>query len=86
MLSASPTAIKGAVGNVRAGWVEAEEFVEDDLELVLSEGGLHVFVAVDVGEAGNMIEEGWRGPASDFLMNLKGCSAAFSTNVVVMAP
>ena len=28
LLDASPTATKGAVGKIRAGWVEAEEFVE----------------------------------------------------------
>ena len=31
LLDASPTATKGAVGKIRAGWVEAEEFVEYDL-------------------------------------------------------
>ena len=31
MLDASPAATKCAVGKVRAGWVEAEEFVEYDL-------------------------------------------------------
>ena len=31
LLDASPTTTKCAVGEVRAGWVEAEEFVEYDL-------------------------------------------------------
>jgi hypothetical protein len=31
LLDASPTTTKGAVGKIRAGWVEAEEFVEYDL-------------------------------------------------------
>ena len=31
LLDASPTTTKCAVGKVRAGWVEAEEFVEYDL-------------------------------------------------------
>ena len=35
VMDASPAATKCAVGEVRTGWVEAEEFVKDDLELVL---------------------------------------------------
>ena len=31
LLNASPAATKCAVGKVRAGWVEAEEFVEYNL-------------------------------------------------------
>ena len=31
LLDASSAVTKGAVGEVRAGWVEAEEFVEYDL-------------------------------------------------------
>ena len=31
LLDASPTTTKCAVGKVRAGWAEAEEFVEYDL-------------------------------------------------------
>ena len=31
LLDASPLATKCAVGKVRAGWVEAEEFIEYDL-------------------------------------------------------
>ena len=31
LLDASPTTTKCAVGKVRAGWVEAEEFVESGL-------------------------------------------------------
>ena len=76
LLDASPAAIKCAVGEVRAGWVEAEEFVEDDLELSVRECRLHVFDAVYVWQAGNMVEERWRGPTADFLMGLKGCSAS----------
>ena len=37
VIDASPAATKCAVGEVRTGWVEAEEFVEDNLELVLCE-------------------------------------------------
>ena len=33
LLDASPVATKCAVSKVRAGWVEAEEFVEDNLYL-----------------------------------------------------
>ena len=33
----SLAATKCAVGEVRTGWVEAEEFVEDDLELEIEE-------------------------------------------------
>ena len=76
LLDASPAATKCAVGEVRAGWVEAEEFVEYDLELFVRECRLHVFDAVYVWQAGNMVEERWRGPTADFLMDLKGCSAA----------
>ena len=65
------------VGEVRAGWVEAEEFVEDDLELSVRECRLHVFDAVVyVWQAGSMVEERRRGPTADFLVDLKGCLAA----------
>ena len=76
LLDASSAAPKCAVGEVRAGWVEAEEFVEDDLELSVRECRLHVFDAVYVWQAGNVVEERRRGPTADFLMDLKGCSAA----------
>ena len=76
LLNASPTATKCAVGKVRAGWVEAEEFVENDLELSVRKRRLHVFDAVYVWQAGNVVEERRRGPTADFLMDLKGCSAA----------
>ena len=76
LLDASSAATKCAVGEVRAGRVEAEEFVEDNLELSVRECRLHVFDAVYVWQAGNVVEERWRGPAADFLMDLKGCSAA----------
>ena len=38
----SPAATKCAVGEVRAGWIEAEEFSKDDLELVVGECWFHV--------------------------------------------
>ena len=44
-MDASPAASKGAVGEVRTGWVEAEEFVENDLELVLCERWFHILDA-----------------------------------------
>ena len=40
LLEAPSTAAKCSVGKVRAGWVEAEELVEGDLDLVFSESGL----------------------------------------------
>ena len=76
LLDASPAATKCAVGEVWTGWVEAEEFVEDDLELSVRKCRLHVFDAVYVWQTGNMVEERWRGPTVDFLIDLKGCSAA----------
>ena len=76
LLDASPTASKCAAGKVRAGWVEAEEFVEDDLELSFSKRRLHAFDAVDVWQAGNVVKERWRGPAADFLVDLEGGSVA----------
>ena len=76
LLDASPATTKCAVGKVRAGWVEAEEFVEDDLELSVSERRLHEFDAVYMWQAGDVVEERWRGPTADFLMDLKGCSAS----------
>ena len=47
----SPAAAECAVRKIRAGRVEAEELVEDDLELVFSEGGLHIFNVVDVHQS-----------------------------------
>ena len=44
--------------------------------MFVSERGLHVFDAVYVWQAGNVVKERWRGPAADFLMDLKGGSAA----------
>ena len=77
LLDASPAATKCAVGEVRAGWVEAaEEFVEDDLELSVSKRRLHEFDAVYMWQAGDVVEERWRGPTADFLMDLKGCPTA----------
>ena len=75
LLDASPAATKCAVGEVWAGWVKAEEFVEDDLELSVRECRLHVFDAVYVWQTGNMVEKRRRGPTADFLMNLEGGSA-----------
>ena len=90
LLNASPTATKCAVGKVRVGWVEAEEFVKDDLELSVGKRRLHEFDAVYVWQAGDVVKERWCGPTADFLMNLRGCSGrsfqAFSTKFVVMAP
>ena len=76
LLNASPAATKCSVGKIRAGWVEAEKFVEDDLKLVIGESGFHEFDAVDVWQAGDVIEKRWCGPAADFFMDLEGCSAA----------
>ena len=76
MLNASPAATKCSVGKIRSGWVEAEKFVEDNLKLVIGESGFHEFDAVDVWQAGDVIEERWCGPAADFLVDLEGCSAS----------
>ena len=48
---------EGAVSQVRTSWVEAEEFVEHDLELVLCERWFHIFDAVYVGQPGDVVEE-----------------------------
>ena len=53
----SPAAAKGTVSEVRTGWIKAEEFAEDDLDLVLGERWFHIFNAVDVGQARDMVEE-----------------------------
>ena len=76
MLNASPAATKCSVGKIRSGWVEAEKFVEDNMKLVIGESGFHEFDAVDVWQAGDVIEERWCGPAADFLVDLEGCSAS----------
>ena len=54
------------VGKIWAGWVEAEKFVEDNLELIIGESGFHEFDAVDVWQARDVVEERWCGPAADF--------------------
>ena len=56
-MEASPASAKCSVRKIWTGWVEAEEPVEDDLEWVLGEGGLHVFDVVDVGQSGDVVEE-----------------------------
>jgi hypothetical protein len=50
-----------SAGKIWAGWIEAEKPVEDDLELVFSEGRLHVFDAV-IGDS-NM----WMGGVQVFI-------------------
>ena len=57
LLNASPAATKCSVGKIRSGWVEAEMFVENNLKLVIGESGFHEFDAVDVWQAGDVIEE-----------------------------
>ena len=57
LIKAFPASAKCAVCKIRSGRVKAEEFVEDDLELVLSEGRFHVLNAVYVGQPGDMVEE-----------------------------
>ena len=56
-MEASSTTAESSVGEVRAGWVEAEELVEGDLELVFGESRLHEFDAVNVRQAGNVVKE-----------------------------
>jgi hypothetical protein len=65
-----------AVREIRAGWVEAEELVEYDSELVFIECRFHVLNAVNVGQPRDMVEEGWCKPGGDFLVDLKGCAPA----------
>jgi hypothetical protein len=55
LIQASPASAECAVHKIRSGWVEAEELVEDDLELVLIEGRLHEFDAVDVRQTRNVV-------------------------------
>ena len=76
VIDGSPAASKGAFGEVRTGWVESEEFVEDDLELVLCERWFHILDAVYVGQPRIMVEEGWCRPGDDFLVDLEGCPTA----------
>ena len=56
-MEASSTTAESSVGEVRAGWVEAEELVEGDPEVVFGESRLHEFDAVNVRQAGNVVEE-----------------------------
>ena len=56
-MNASPAATKCSVGKIWSGWVEAEKFVKDNLKLVIGESGFHEFDAVDVWQAGDVIEE-----------------------------
>ena len=76
VMEASPASAKSTVRQVRMGWVEAEEFVEDDLELVLCECWFHILDAVYVGQPRDVVEEGWCGPGDDFLVDLEGCPTA----------
>jgi hypothetical protein len=71
-LHTSPAASECSVGEVRAGWVEAEMFVEDDLELVIGEGGFHEFDAVDVGRGRRTMARA----SCSFFMDSEGCSAS----------
>jgi hypothetical protein len=57
LIKASPASDECTVREVRAGWVEAENLVEDDLKLVLIEGWFHVLDALDVGQPGDMVKE-----------------------------
>jgi hypothetical protein len=74
LIKASPVSAECTICKVRAGWVEAEDLVENDLELVLNEGWFYVLNAVDVGQPGDMVKEGWCRPGGDFLVNLEGCA------------
>ena len=56
-METSPASGESAVGQVRTSWVEAEEFVENDLELVLCERRFHIVDAVYVGQPGDVVEE-----------------------------
>ena len=57
LLEAPPAAAECSVDKVRAGWVEAEDLVEGDLEFVFSESRLHEFDAVDVRQARNVVKK-----------------------------
>ena len=56
-MKTSPASDKDAVGQVRTCWIEAEEFVEDDLELVLCKHWFHILDAIYVGQPGDVVEE-----------------------------
>ena len=76
VMEASPASGKSAIRQVRTGWIEAEEFSEEDLELVFGECWFHILNVVDVGQSGDVVKEGWCGPVGDFLVDLKGCMTA----------
>ena len=76
LMEASPAPAKGTVCQVRTGWVEADEFGDDDLELVFGECWFHILNAVYVGQPGDVVEEGWCGPVGDFRVDLEGCTTA----------
>ena len=48
----SPAAAKSTVSEVRTGWIKAEEFAEDDLELVLCECWFHILMLSMWGSRG----------------------------------
>ena len=75
-MKAFPASAECAVCEIRAGWIEAEDLVEDDLILVLIEGRFHVLNAIYVGQPRDMVEEGWCRPGVDFLVDLEGCATA----------
>ena len=50
LMEASPASAKSAVCQIRAGWIEAEELIDDDLDLVLGERWFHVLNDVYVGQ------------------------------------
>ena len=56
-METSPASGESAVSQVRASWVEAEDFMENDLELVFCECWFHILDAVYVGQPGDVIEE-----------------------------
>ena len=56
-MDASLVASKCAVGEVRTGWIEAEDFAENDLELVLCQRWFHILDAVYVGQPRDVVEE-----------------------------
>jgi hypothetical protein len=60
------------------GWVFRQQgnCALDYVELVLIEGWFHILDAVDVGQPGDMVKEGWCRPGVDFLVDLEGCAAA----------
>ena len=76
LMVASPASGESTVCQIRAGWVEAEEFGEDGLELVFGECWFHIRNAVYVGQPRDVVEEGWCGPVGDFLVDLEGCTTA----------